>query len=163
MLIVTKFIKEYSAISIEEIRKIRGYKYRVLSKGTTKIPTTSGIYVWRYWPSMSSLDKNHIMDAFFDLQEKFPKNKETLKNSRMNVTIEKTPFGSRDDRGVFGYAKNSKKEAVVMKVLEENEESRQVFAHTLEMLVSSCPPIYIGKARNLQDRLGQHFEGKQAY
>lgn len=158
---MSKYKKEHSSISIEEIRKIRGHKLTVLMRSVKKIPYSSGVYVWRYWPSTSSLDKKSVIGTLHDLQKTFPRNIERISNSRVSVTVEKTPFGREyNERGMFGYSKNSNKEKVIYKMLDQDEEARLVFANTLEMLVASSPPVYIGKANNLQLRLDQHFNRK---
>lgn len=155
------FTKEFSAISVEDMRKIRGYRYTVLSRAVKKIPALSGIYIWRYWPSLPSLDRKSMVDVLHDLQNNFPRSYECVNNSRINVTVEKTPFGNiNDNRDLFGFSRSSNKEKTMLKILDRDDDTKLAFAHTLEILIALSPPLYIGKAANLQLRLEQHFDYK---
>jgi hypothetical protein len=77
----------------------------------------------------------------------------------MNVTVCRTPFGDEDEKKILGI-KNEKKQKKILNLLDKDEDTKQAFAHTLELIISSCPPIYIGKANNIRSRLINHFENK---
>ncbi len=149
--------KEYSSIKIDGIRSIRGHCLRKLMRGKNKIPDYAGIYVWRYWPDIPSLDSDNLKEFIKELQDKFPQHLENIKNSRVDISVKRTPFGSKNDGRLLGI-KSEDKINKILKTLDGDKENRQVFAHTLEILISSFPPIYIGKADNLQKRLTDHFE-----
>jgi len=154
-----KVIREYSSLGINDVRSIRGHSYLVLRRSVTKIPTFSGVYMWRYWPDIPSLDSVRLLDFLRELQNNFPRQLEELRNSRVDVTIKRTPFGTGEDGRLLGI-KNEKKINNILGLLDEDSNTRQAFAHTLEVLISSFPPIYIGKAENLRSRLSDHFDGK---
>tara|TARA_R110002072_G_scaffold211501_5_gene369091 strand:- start:849 stop:1481 length:633 start_codon:yes stop_codon:yes gene_type:complete len=151
--------KEHSALNVDVVRKIRGHMYSVLRRSTNKIPAKSGIYVWRYWPTIPSLEADKLLDVVERLQQYYPSQIDFLMNSRVEITIERTPFGKPNEENFLGI-KNRKKIENIKQLLDKNEKVRQVFAHTLEMLVSSSPPIYVGKADNLRNRLCDHFDNK---
>lgn len=154
-----KAIKEYSTLSIDDVRRIRGYSYSVLRRSIKKIPTCSGVYIWRYWPNIPSLDSNKLIGFIADLQKNFPQQMEQLKNSRIDVTVKRTPFGGDEDGRFLGITSEEKIKRLT-NLLDKDESTRQAFAHTIEMLISSFPPIYIGKANNLRERLSDHFDNK---
>lgn len=45
-----------------------------------------------------------------------------------------------------------------MKAIKDNNDTRQVLAYTLESLLASAPPLYVGKADNIRSRLSDHFD-----
>lgn len=154
-----KVTREHPSLGINDVRSIRGHSYSVLRRSVNKIPTFSGVYIWRYWPDIPSLESEGLIDFLSKLQKNFPQQLEELKNSRVDVTIKRTPFGTGEDGRFLGIS-NEKKINNILGLLNEDSNKRQAFAHTLEVLISSFPPIYIGKADNLRSRLSDHFEGK---
>ena len=88
-----------------------------------------------------------------------PQFEENLNNSRMSVTVRRTPFGSVGSQtDIFGFKEESIKARNLIKAIDKDSSVRQLLAYTLESLVSAMPPLYIGKADNLQARLCSHFE-----
>lgn len=157
---MSKFNKIYSALTIDDIRRVRGYSLSVLRRAPEKIPKEAGVYIWRYWPSLESLDKGSILDSIYEIQNNFPRSKESLKNSRVQISVERTPFGDLDEKNKFFGIKDSGKKQGFLNILDGDDDVKQNFIHTMEVVLSASPPVYIGKAMNLRKRLVDHFDSK---
>ena len=148
------FTEEYPAIKVETIRNFRGICLTVLRKAPHKIPTYSGVYVWRYWPSFNNLTKKDIIQKVEEIKNKFPILTERLKNNRLDITVDRKPF-TKESFLVPGASKNDE----ILKLLDD-EDFRLNFANTMEIVMFNAPPLYIGKAKNLRSRLEDHFDEK---
>jgi hypothetical protein len=155
-------LRRYAAFTADDLRRLRGYALSTLMRGRRKIPELSGVYVWRYWPTLTSLDK----ESFLCLLERWtatqPQFYETLSNRRVSVSITRTPFGFASDDALLGLASSSGKMSALLSALDGSAEVRQALAYTLESLFSAAPPLYIGKANNLQSRLSDHFDERSS-
>ncbi|KUJ82964.1 hypothetical protein AWR36_010500 [Microbulbifer flavimaris] len=157
---MSRFNKEYSALKVEQLRLLRGHNYIALTRGFKKIPTCSGIYIWRYWPTVRGLEFDSLINLFKRIQCEFPQHVEKLKSTRIQATIVRTPFAGEDDERIFGKIRDHNKILTLLNTLEKSKENRIALATLIECLLGQAPPVYIGKANNLQKRLLQHFEGK---
>lgn len=152
-------VQTYSALSLVDLRKVRGYSFSKLSRGRSKLPQTPGIYIWRYWPSLADLDEDSFIQMIRNWRETHPQFEEVVQNSRMTIRVKRTPFGSSATDGDFlGFKESSEKAKALWKAISSDMETRQTLAYTLESLLASMPPLYIGKADNLQVRLCNHFD-----
>lgn len=148
---------EFDSIDVDYIKKIKGHKYRSLIRSPDNIPQYGGIYVWRYWPDIKSLDKEGLIEFINRLNSNFPVYKESLKSSRVTIDLFRTPFGSPSDKKIFGIDLNNKKIETIFNLLDE-KEGCIVLVDIINYLLSISPPIYVGKADNFNLRLKQHFE-----
>lgn len=155
-----KFIKEYPPVEVEQLRLLRGHNYVALSRGASKIPSCSGIYIWRYWPTVRGLEFDDLISLFEKVQKEFPRQSELLRNSRIEAKILRTPFGSDSQDRVMGKNQGHDKILNLLSSIKESRENRVAIANLIECLLAQAAPIYIGKADNLKNRLVQHFEGK---
>lgn len=156
---MVKPLRTYQPIGLEDLRKIRGYPLSSLMRGRKKIPESPGLYIWRYWPSLADVDKTTFLKMWKRWRDTQPQFEEVLNSSRIAVTVRRTPFGvvsSQTD--IFGFKEDSSKAKNLINAIESDAEVRQMLAYTLESLVSAIPPLYIGKADNLQSRLSDHFD-----
>ena len=150
-------------MSLDDLRKIRGYSLSTLMRGRQKIPESPGVYIWRYWPLFANLEQQAFLDAIAKWTATQPQFEEIINNSRLSVSIRRTPFGSAVDKNVlFGFKETNPKASALMNAIEESEDTRQVLAYTLESLLASAPPLYVGKADNLRLRLSNHFDGQSS-
>ena len=147
---------KHGSLQINDVRAVRGHMFTILRRSRDKIPDKPGVYIWRYWPNMHSHSAEKILELIDKLQNNFPSQREILENSRVSVIVERTPFGKKDD-GKFLGLNNKAKIDSFKAIIEKSEESRLSLIHTLEVLVASSPPIYIGKANDLRGRLSEHF------
>ncbi|MCF6203447.1 MAG: hypothetical protein L3J59_07220 [Methylococcaceae bacterium] len=154
-----KINKEYKPLDIEDVRSIRGHMFGRLRRSKNKIPDKAGVYIWRYWPNMNSHSADDILELINKLQNNFPSQEENLSNSRLTVTVERTPFGKKYGNKFLGIDNKNKVDSF-KRIIKKNEEARLSLIHTLEVLVASSPPIYIGKANNLRKRLSEHFDSE---
>lgn len=150
--------RAYKAIDIDDLRKVRGHPLSHLMRGREKIPSVAGLYIWRYWPSLANVDK----ETFFKMWERWkntqPQFEEEVNNSRIKVSVRRTPFGiSNKQTDIFGFDRESTKAANLARAIDSDAGTRQMLAYTMESLVSAIPPLYIGKADNLRARLSDHF------
>jgi len=140
------------------VRHLRGYSFNSLKRGVVKIPDGPGVYIWRYWPTLNNLDEEEFLEYLSNWCEKIPIVTDEIWNSRLNVTIKKSPFGTVFDNDyLFGLSKEHPKVKNLLNLLSKSESNRLQFAHALEIILANSPPIYIGKADNLQRRLVNHF------
>lgn len=156
---MSQLVKEYEAVDIGSVRSIRGHMYSKLRRSRNKIPEQPGIYIWRYWPNFRDLDSESLIEALAEMQSRYPQQTENLFNSRIQIDIKKTPFGLKNSNDILG-VKNQNKIEMFLKAIKAEEDVRQVLVHVLEILLSFSPPLYIGKADNLRNRLGDHFDNK---
>lgn len=156
---MTKPVREFRALDAEEIRRIRGHCLTNLMRATSKIPTKAGVYIWRYWPSLKELSEDEFVQMLGDWQDRQPVFSETLANSRIRVSVARTPFGAGGQKPSFlGFDANSEKAKSLLAQFSKNSASRELLAYTLECIFSAAPPLYIGKAEDLRARLTSHFE-----
>lgn len=151
--------REYRALDAAEIRRMRGYCLPNLMRAPSKIPAKPGVYIWRYWPSLKDLTKDEFIQMFQEWQERQPQFFETVANSRISVSVIRTPFGGGGASDtLLGFNPNSEKAKALLAQLSNDESARQLLAYTLECIFSAAPPLYIGKADDLRARLTSHFE-----
>lgn len=153
-----KPLRTYQPIGLEDLRKIRGHSLSSLMRGRKKIPESPGLYIWRYWPSLANVDETEFLKMWKRWRDTQPQFEEVLNNSRMAITVRRTPFGVvSSETDIFGFKEDSSKAKKLINAIESEAGVRQILAYTLESIVSAIPPLYIGKADNLQSRLGDHF------
>ncbi|MBH0011433.1 hypothetical protein I6F66_05000 [Pseudoalteromonas sp. NZS100_1] len=150
-------MKKFKEITLDSLRDMRGHQYRNLVRGKDRLPTNPGVYIWRYWPSPNSLNKEGLIKFINELNASFPIYEEILKNNRATVTMQRTAFGERGGEGLLGINKANKKIQNLLKYMETDQVSREKLASILETMISTAPPLYIGKADNIKTRLIQHF------
>lgn len=152
---------EFPALSHEQLRQLRGYSLPSLMKAPGKIPTKPGVYVWRYWPSLKTLDKGDFATVLSTWTARQPAFTDFLNGPRTTAEIVRRPFGFNDsDSNPMGIDLNSAKGQRFMKAMTESPEARQTLFGLLECIISAIPPLYIGKADNLQARLDSHFQAR---
>ena len=150
-------MKKFKEITLDSLRDMRGHQYRNLVRGKDRLPTNPGVYIWRYWPSPNSLNKEGLIKFINELNASFPIYEEILKNNRATFTMQRTAFGERGGEGLLGINKANKKIQNLLKYMETDQVSREKLASILETMISTAPPLYIGKADNIKTRLIQHF------
>lgn len=150
-------MKKFKEITLDSLRDMRGHQYRNLVRGKDRLPTNPGVYIWRYWPSPNSLNKEGLIKFINELNASFPIYEEILKNNRATVTMQRTAFGERGGEGLLGINKANKKIQNLLNYMETDQVSREKLASILETMISTAPPLYIGKADNIKTRLIQHF------
>ncbi len=156
---MNKPIKSYQSIALDDLRKLRGYPISKLMRGRQKIPDVPGIYIWRYWPALADIDRAAFLNTLNKWKHTQPQFEEHLGNSRVAVSVRRTPFGNSNDKtAVLGFSETNPKAVALTKAVEEDADTRQVLAYTLETLLASAPPLYVGKADNLRSRLSDHFD-----
>ncbi len=135
----------------------------MMRRGLDKIPDKAGIYIWRYWPSLVDIEVSKFMETLKRWKETQPQFEESVKNSRITVSVKRTPFGVSGDKiNMFGLGMSHGKAKSLEEAIGNDSDIRQLLAYTLETLLSSTPPLYIGKADNLRSRLNDHFEGRSS-
>jgi hypothetical protein len=156
---MAKPLKYYQPIDIDDLRKVRGYSLSSLMRGRSKIPETPGIYIWRFWPTLAGVDKESFFKMWARWERTQPQFEENAKNSRIGVTVRRTPFGiAESETSLFGFDRDSDKAKNLLEAIESEADTRQMLATTMECLLSAAPPLYIGKADNLRSRLINHFD-----
>ena len=127
---------------------------------TSSIPNYSGVYIWRYWPKPDSYTKEGILNFFTKLCAEYPIFEENLNNQRIEVRVKKTHFGFNKNSIFESLGLSQTKKNTFLKLLENNPADLKSFADLIDLLIFSLPPLYIGKADNIQVRLTQHFDRK---
>jgi hypothetical protein len=143
------------------LKELRGHRLANLMRAWSKIPEDPGVYIWRYWPSLKSLDTGDFATMLQDWQGRQPAFTEFLTASRLTAEITRSPFGvSHTANTMLGIDMGGAKGRRFLEAMETSPEQREVLFNLLETIISAMPPIYIGKADNLRSRLSDHFLGK---
>ena len=150
----------FQPIDVDDLRKLRGHSLATLMRARKMIPETPGIYIWRFWPTLADLEKDEFLRLWDRWRESQPQFEERVGNSRVEVRIRRTPFGAAGEgQDIFGFDFDNPKVARLRRAVESDADARQALAYTMECLLSAAPPLYVGKADNLQARLSNHFDG----
>lgn len=152
--------KEFLPLSVEQLRHLRGHRLVAMMRATDKIPETSGVYIWRYWPSLHGLKSEDFIAMLQTWESSQPQFSESLGNSRTVVSITRFPFGVLQSNTFLGMSLENEKVKNFLEALKGSEKTRELLAHTLECVISTAPPLYVGKADNLRKRLKDHFAGR---
>ena len=134
----------FNSLDINLIRKVRGNQYKAIAANRSMLPEMSGVYIWRYWPSLSDTSYEGMMKAKQAYQENFP--------ASIDINTE-----------FLGIPASSVKYSALLDSLRESAEARKALAHALEMIFLSAPPLYVGKAENISVRLGEHIDKKTGF
>lgn len=146
---------------IANIRQLRGISYQVLARAPDNIPSESGIYIWRYWPTIKSYEYDELVDILKRIQETYPILEDSANNSKAKLIYQRNLFGQQHPDGILGVLGEGKQEKLKV-VLSKSEAARKEFLDALELIFLSAPPLYVGKAFNFKDRLKQHFERRSS-
>lgn len=74
----------------------------------------------------------------------------------------RTPFGRGDPGTFFGLEVDNAKIERLLRLFKADADTRQLVAYTMECLIASSPPLYIGKAHCLRERLSDHFQRRSS-
>ncbi len=154
--------RTYAPLDFERLRGIRGYPLTSLMRAPTKIPTDAGVYIWRYWPSLRSLEEAKFVEMCTDWQQRQPRFKEEVRNSRVEITTVRTPFGRGESGTFLGIELGNPKVRALLTLFKGDSDTRQLVAYTMECLIAASPPLYIGKANCLRKRLEDHFKKRSS-
>ena len=110
--------RKYAAVSTDELRKLRGHALSSLMRGWRKIPNTPGIYVWRYWPTLSGIDKDTFLSMWRRWKDSQPQFEELLSNRRMTVSVTRTPFSFTTQESILGFALDADKAKNLLAAIE---------------------------------------------
>lgn len=122
---------------------------------TENIPEVSGVYYWVYWPEYD-IEKISYENAIKILEDyslgtlSFP---ECF--SKFKYKVEVSELGFPDNNNILGLSDSKSK------LLLEHLKSDESLKYFLKIFKETCflKPFYIGKAKNLRNRLKQHFNG----
>ena len=153
--------RELKTISVSEISSLlKGHPYKSIDRARNRIPECAGIYIWRYWPTLENVNPDRVIDKVREVQERFPSFHEVLNNSRQEIHSYRTPFGVPGSGRFLGVDEASPKFERFKKCLIYDETPRLEFIDLLDVLFAFSPPLYIGKADNLRNRISTHLDGQ---
>jgi hypothetical protein len=155
-----KPLKSYPSLTVESLRALRGYSLTQLLRTPGKIPHVPGVYIWRYWPSFKSLEREDFLQVLANWQQRQPSFTETIRGSRIEASITRRPFGLHDNKTIFGIDTSSSKGQRFLQAIEESQDNRALLAELLDCIACLSPPLYVGKADNLRGRLQDHLDRK---
>lgn len=153
-------VRQYEALTLTDIRKYRGIQLRTLSVTEDFIPTYSGVYIWRYWPQPKSYSKEGVSEYLSKICQEYPIIEEVFKKNNSTLVYSRTPLGNNYKEPLQSLGLSAAKIKKFNEVLDLGDNEIKFLANTLEMMVYNLPPLYIGKASNLQQRLSQHLNDK---
>lgn len=161
---MTRPPREFEPLDVEEIRRLRGYPLEHLMRAPGRIPSKSGVYIWRYWPTLRDLSEDGFNQMLAEWQKNQPQFEETVANNRIRVSVVRTPFGGgKPGQSILGFDASNEKAKGLLAQFTNNLGGRQILAYTLECIFSATPPLYIGKAEDLRARLTDHFERRSSH
>jgi len=154
-------MKRIRPLCLNDLRKLRGDRLKPLMRAKDRIPSCPGIYIWRFWPSFPDMSEEGFVESLMSWAAKIPSFSDLVSNSRVQVQIVRTPLGSPfDSESFLGLNFKSTKVQNFLEVIRESSEKRGELKDILECMIASFPPLYIGKADNLKNRLSDHFNRK---
>ncbi len=153
----------FNSLDINLIRKVRGNQYKAIAANRSMLPEMSGVYIWRYWPSLSDTSYEGMMKAIQAYQENFPASIEKVSGKWTAVELQRNYYHSDINTEFLGIPASSVKYSALLDSLRESAEARKALAHALEMIFLSAPPLYVGKAENISVRLGEHIDKKTGF
>lgn len=147
-------------MSSAAITSMRGYSLTRLMGTTNNIPSCSGVYIWRYWPAYEDSNFNSLLDFCNKIRSEFPLLEENLSNSRVDVKIKKSFFGEIDTDLWSSFGLSASKVSKMESMIDGGLINLSAFQSFFDVLMLTLPPLYIGKADNIQTRLKVHFDRK---
>ena len=142
----------FNSITFEKLSFFLQY-YKDPIKG---IPAESGIYYWVYWPDFDPITTNPILldKLLLEYSKKTLFFKEVVKGP-YKFEAEIREQGYRDNGNLFGLSPSKTKKLINY----FNTQANRIFFHEFFKEVCFTRPFYVGKAKDLQNRLGsQHFK-----
>jgi hypothetical protein len=153
----------FKGLDKELIRQVRGYQYKALNANQDALPEESGVYIWRYWPSLSDVSYDGIISAIQEYQRGFPVSLEKISGKWSRVDLRRNYYKPNIEEDFLGIPAKSKKYDKLMEALSASPESRMALLHAVEIIFMSAPPLYVGKAENIRKRLKEHFERRTGF
>jgi len=144
---------------IEQIKEYNTLEY--YSQFSNEIPVSGGIYYWVYWPFKDSdiLDPNYNdfenrMKVYSAVNFHLPESVKT--GYKFHVAVQELWLDHKESFGLSISKYNS-----LRTYLKDSKDNRIFFLDYLKKIAFSRP-FYIGKANCLQNRLKQHFDGRNS-
>ncbi|WED22813.1 hypothetical protein L3Q72_05320 [Vibrio sp. JC009] len=154
-------IKKYNSLSFENIRSMRGKSLRNLTVTLDKLPDYSGVYIWRYWPQPKSYSREDLIEYLTKITKEYPVLEKEIVKYNDTMIYKRYALGS-DYNSPFKSLNLTPNKINKLEALLDDEDAISSISNVFEMMVSMLPPLYIGKASNLSDRISQHVNRKSS-
>lgn len=117
-----------------------------LAAASEKLPNAPGIYAfYRRIPALSTTDKAAFCDAICSTIGEHAAPDHNAK------------VGPLHSMSLYSFSRLSERRTEWLEELAEMVEFRRVVAEVFQRLPAMQAPLYVGKARRLQERISQHF------
>lgn len=146
----------YDSLSFSDIRLIRGKSLRTLTANPNKVPTYSGVYIWRYWPQPRSYSEQDLNEFLKKVIEEFPYVEREINKNNETMTYRRCALGCDSDNPFQSIGLTRAKIDKLEELLKNGEKLKSI-CNAFELMLYMLPPLYIGKANNLSLRILQHI------
>ncbi|MBC5849676.1 hypothetical protein [Vibrio metschnikovii] len=153
--------RKHGSLSFSNIRSMRGKSLRTIIANPDKVPSYSGVYIWRYWPQPRSYTKSDLLDFLKKIILEFPVIEKELTIKNDSITYSRYALGY-DCNNPFSSLGLTEKKITQLETLLENDEKIEPICNVFEMMLYMLPPLYIGKANIISDRINQHINRRSS-
>ncbi|MCW8348402.1 hypothetical protein MD535_20665 [Vibrio sp. ZSDZ65] len=136
---------------------MRGKSLRTIIANPNKVPDYSGVYIWRYWPQPKSYTKNDLVDFLKKIIQEYPIIEKALTVNNDNMTYSRYALGNNSEKPFSSLGLTDKK-IIQLETLLEQKEKIESISNVFEMMLYMLPPLYIGKANVISNRINQHIK-----
>lgn len=118
-----------------------------------------GLYVWRYWPSWKNPleDKEQFLSTITDDVGATPSLERNLRNKKINVNVKISPLNHFNGTNKNPFNLSQIGRLQLAEFLSSSQNLNE-FKSCMDLFYSFLPPLYIGKADDLFERLKTHME-----
>ncbi|MEZ9714383.1 hypothetical protein AB4267_16065 [Vibrio cyclitrophicus] len=149
-------VRKHDSLSFSNIRDMRGKSLRTIIANPDKVPSYSGIYIFRYWPQPRSYTKSDLTDFLKKIVQEFPVIEKELIVKNDSITYSRYALGYDCNKPFSSLGLTDKKIAQLESLLDEKEKIEPL-CNVFEMMLYMLPPLYIGKANIISNRVKQHI------